>query len=371
MNAIDTKPQVMAPGLYFGLADNAYHADRSLGSGSVRELANHPIYYWRDSWMNQLRADEDEDLTEAARERRDAALIFGRALHKFVLEGRAAFEAAFAPRPTKADHPEALDTVEDIRGCLRALGQKVSGSKADLIERMRLADPAAVLWEDVLADFKARCARDGITPLKASTYIQAVGAASFIADDERVRPAFQGGRPEVSVFAEIDGVPCKCRLDYVRLGREGEHTVGLITDLKSYSNIKGMPPERAVLSAVANYRLDIQAALYLELAAGIPEHIKAGRIYGAEGVNAEWLEALSRLGSEDWRWFWCFFEKGAPINMLRDPDKDVLDMGRADLSRALQSYREHMQRFGTDWRFVDPMPETRITLSELPKWMGM
>lgn len=363
MNAIDMtfKPSgIVAPGLYFGMPETLYHADRSLGSGSVRELASHPIYYWVDSWMNPLR-ETDVDT---------AAFLFGRALHKFTLEGRQAFEKAFAPEPAKEDHPGALDTMVELRAALKALGQKVSGTKGELIGRLRLADPDAVLWEDIVSRFGGDCMKRGITPLKRRTYLEVVAAASFIAGDERVRPAFQGGRPELSVFAEIDGVPCKCRLDYVRLGEENGRTIGLITDLKSYANRNGLAPERAVISAIASYRLDTQAALYLELASMIPDMIDQGQIYGADGVNPEFLAALAQLEPADWRWFWCFYEKGSPITMLRDPDKDVIDLGRAELTRALQSYREHMERFGTDWRFVDPMPDTKVTLSDLPKYIG-
>lgn len=363
MNAIDLtfKPDgILAPGVYFGLPETTYHADKSLGSGSVRELASHPIHYWVNSWMNPLREREDDT----------PALLFGRALHKFTLEGRAAFEKTFAPEPSKDEHPGALDTMVEIRAALKALGQKLSGTKGELIARLRAADETAVLWEDIVSRFGVECMKLGITPLKRRMYLEVVQAASFIAGEERVRPAFQGGRSELSVFAEIDGVPCKCRLDYVRLGKEGNRTVALITDLKSYANRNGLAPERAVVSAIATYRLDTQAALYLELAGRIPELIGDGRLYGAQGVNPDFLAAITKLEPTDWRWFWCFYEKGAPITMLRDPDKDVLDMGRSELTRALQHYREHMERFGTNWRFVDPMPDTRVTLADLPKWVG-
>ncbi len=157
----------------------------------------------------------------------------------------------------------------------------------------------------------------------------------------------------------------------MRLGVDGGRKVALITDLKSYANRNGLAPERAVISAIANYRLDTQAALYLELASKIPELLGSGKLYGAEAVNPDWLSALAHLGPEDWRWFWCFYEKGAPISLLRDPDKDVLDLGRSSMSVALQSYREHMERFGTSWRFVDPMPDTKVSLSDLPKYIGL
>ena len=83
-----------APGIYFGLSEDAYHADHALGSGSIRALANHPMYYWRDSWMNPLRRQDEET----------PALLFGRALHKLVLEGIESFHKSYQPAPRKADH---------------------------------------------------------------------------------------------------------------------------------------------------------------------------------------------------------------------------------------------------------------------------
>lgn len=351
----------LAPGLYFNLPEESYHADHSLGSGSIRKLAKHPIYYWTDSWMNPLREEQRE--TEA--------LLLGRALHKVVLEGLDAFKASYQPEPSKADFPLAFDTATQIKARLKELGQKQTGAKPELIERLKAADPEALIWEEIEKGFGADCAAKGITPLKRRMWQQVIAAAAFIAQDERVAPAFRGGFPELSVFAVIEGVPCKCRLDYLRFGREAGRTVGIITDLKSFTNMAELPPEKAVAHAIANTFLHTQAAMYLELAALIPGFIAEGKVYGGPGgLPGPFVEQLGKMSAEDWRWYWCFYEKGAPVTLLRNPDKEVLGIGRSEFSRALESYREHLERFGTDWRFVDPMPDTTITLQDLPAWVG-
>lgn len=364
MNQIPTKFEksgnVLAPGIYFDLPEEIYHADHSLGSGSIRSLAKHPIYYWTDSWMNPLREEQRE--TEA--------LLLGRALHKVVLEGLDAFHASYQPEPSKADFPLAFDTATQIKARLKELGQKQTGAKPELIERLKAADPEALIWEEIEKSFEADCAAKGITPLKRKMWQKVIAGAASIAADERVAPAFKNGVPEISVFAVLEGVPCKCRLDYLRFGREGGRTVGIITDLKSFTNMAELPPERAVAHAIANTGLHIQAAEYMRLAAMIPALIAEGRVFSPPKGSEEFLAQLAKLGEEDWRWFWCFYEKEAPVTLLRSPDKQVLEVGAADLDRALEAYREHLGRFGTDWRFVDPMPDTTITLQDLPGWVG-
>lgn len=354
----------MQPGIYFGLDEALYHADPSLGSGSIRALAKCPIYYWVDSHMNPLREPRVE--TEA--------LLFGRALHKLVLEGLAAFQHSYRKAPSKEDYPEALITSDDIKAALKAVGEKVSGVKSELVYRLRAADPAAVIWDDLLDEHASECLQTGATSLKPDVYDRIVAGAGMIASNDRVRAAFQGGRPEVSIFWECDGVPMKARLDYVRLGMGTDgKPIGLITDLKSYANMLDRPPEKAVVQAIANTRLDIQAAAYLQGVALLPGFFNEGRVYGADGVNADWIKTACSLPIERWLWNWCFFEKDSPISMLRSarPGSAMIQAAQAEVARAQQAYRDNMQAFGLDWRFIDPILDNEVTLEDLPKWIGV
>lgn len=352
----------IAPGVYFNMPEAVYHADPALGSGSVRALAKCAMYYWQDSWMNPLRQPRAE--TDALRD--------GRALHKLVLEGAEAFKRSFRRTPEIGDHPAALDTVPQIKEALRACGQKMTGNKPELIERLREADPGAIFWDDIERDFNAECQRAGACALRGANYDQIVSAAAAITSDSRVAAAFQGGRAEISVFWEDDGVPLKARFDYTRLGSERGRTIGIISDLKRFANQNDQPPERAVITALAALRLDVQAALYLEGAAQMSAFIREGRMSDAGGISEAWLLAIAALQPEDWRWYWCFHEANASVSLLRStrPKSQLIDGAGVDLSRALQAYRDNCERFGIAWRFVDPMPDTEIDLSDLPKWVG-
>lgn len=362
-------PDRIAPGLYFGLDEDAYHADPALGSGSVRALAKCPVYYWLDSHMNPLREPSPET----------PALLFGRALHKLVLEGLDAFQSAYAAEPSKDDYPEALVTTDDIQALLRsvsaedrkALGIKLTGRKDELIGYAKAADPGCVIYDEIVQKFAEDCARSGRSRLARRVYDEVVTSAGYIAGEDRVRPAFVGGRAEVSIFWDDDGVPMKARLDYVRLGKRADGaTVVLATDLKSFANVMDHPPERAVVGAIANTRLDIQAASYFRGIRRIPDFYAAGQVFGADAIDAEWLAAVCTAPVDRWSWFWCFYEKGAPISLLRSPSQAVIDAANAEVERAQQSYRDYMANFGTAWRFVDPMPDVVVDLSDLPKWIS-
>lgn len=358
----------LAPGVYFNMPDTRYHADPALGSGDVRDLKTCAMYYWQHSAMNPLR-DADTDTPD---------LLFGRALHKIVLEGRTAFEAAYAVTPSAADFPGALDTAADLTRELKALKDagapiaRTTGKKEDLVALLKAAKPDAVILDEVLAKHAADCAQRGAVTLKREVYERVIAAAAHIAGNPRIAAAFQAGRPEVTVIWEADGVPCKARLDYIRLGRPASgRLTAVVTDLKSFSNSRGIAPERAIALAVAEYRLDMQAAHYMEGLRHIPAMITAGMVSGAAGIDPKWLAALASLEADDVLFFWSFFQKDAPgVTMLRQAAPNLIKTGLRDVQSAYQTYRDNLAAFGTNWRFVDPMADASLDVGDMPRWLA-
>ena len=157
----------------------------------------------------------------------------------------------------KKDHEAAVTDLTKARQEAAKAEQALVDAKgkdtmqATEIERLKAADPDAKIWEDIEKDFHADCAAKGITPLKRKMWQKVIAGAASIAADERVAPAFKNGVPEISVFAVLNGVPCKCRLDYLRFGREGGRPVAIITDLKSFTNMAELPPEYRAEPALA------------------------------------------------------------------------------------------------------------------------
>lgn len=351
-------PDVKPEGIHFGMPEDDYHSDISLGSGSVRTLAKCPIYYWRDSWLNPFREPTPET----------PALLYGRALHCLVLEGVDEFHKRFKRTPILDDVPDALRTMPEIKARLKELGGAVSGNKDEITQRLKDMDPQAVFWDEVLAEFEAMCARDRVTALKPDKYAEIIQAAQYITNEPRVRQTFQNGVPEISLFWEIDGVPMKARLDYTRLGGTAKKPVGIITDLKSFANVLEQPPERAVANAITKTRLDVQMAAYFDGIQRIPQWIAEGKVYGAENIEPAWLDTLGAV--REWHWFWVFYEKGLPVSLLRSvrPGSQIHETGKLTLSRALQAYRDNMEAFGMNWRFVDPIADPVIDIDDLPGW---
>ena len=141
----------MAPGVYFGLPHAQYHADPSCGSTDLKRLICDHTTYWWHSWMNPEKpADTDT-----------VAKLKGHAIHKLVLEGEAAFDRHFTIEPQPADWPGCLITADDLKAFLKEKGDKVSGVKAELAKLVKKHDPEAIIWDEVMATFKAMAERDG------------------------------------------------------------------------------------------------------------------------------------------------------------------------------------------------------------------
>lgn len=355
----DIARQPMPEGVYFGLADSVYHADPSLGSHDVIRLYAGAPYYWWDSWMNPLREPDDAD-----------ALVWGGAFHKFVLEGEEAFEAAYAQAPQIEDYPTALKTADDIKNRMRELGvSPLTGRKEELMARLRAAVPETLFWDDIMED----AVSSGKTLLKPKVYQEIVLSAQMIVKNPSIANSFTNGYPEVSIFWREDGVPCKARIDYLRL----LETV----DLKSIVNPMQKAFDHAVRGAIANYRYDIQAAHYQTGREMARRFVEEGKVFGPEDRTPpqKWLKAFAKTraqsdvsdASRGYTWVWVFYQKGhVPIAKGYEFSSmdGAFDVGLQCRLKALDTYREHMAKFGTDM-WIDDSPIQLISGSDLPSWM--
>jgi hypothetical protein len=200
-------PQPHPPGCYFNLPAATYHADPSLGGGDLKRLLRSPTDYWWESHLNPNRPPDTDSPSK----------LKGRALHALVLEGEAAFARAFVEEPSPDGHPGALVTLEDLKAKCRELGEPVSGTKAELAKRIRAKDAKAIVFDDILATFRAMVERDGLEVLKPHMMREVRQAAGAMTLNPHLARAFEGGIPEVSVFwVDERGLACKCRLDYLK-----------------------------------------------------------------------------------------------------------------------------------------------------------
>lgn len=324
-----------ADGVYLGQRASDYLADWGLGSGALKTLLQEPAEWWWDSPFNTIapRVVVKGGPDEASHFR------LGTALHVAFLEGLDVYEAVYGVPPTKRDFPDALDTVDELKGACRDRGLGVGGAKDDLIARLVSAGaPVTILQEELRA-----WARLGKTPITAREhalimllYGQAMANPNelhTVGDDAvRLSDAFDGGLSEVSVFwTDENGIRHRARFDKL-------HPNSTI-DLKTFANWQKANFGKALLVETVRRGYIIQAAHYEEGRRQLRRLVAEGKVFG--GTPAQ-LEVLNEIAaSERWAWIWVFAKTmGAPLV------KGVrLDLGGLRFGEAVQEREAALANF--------------------------
>ena len=305
-------------GIYFGLPDSEYHKDAALGSTDIRRVLASPCDYWWGSPHNPLRPDDSPT----------PAQLFGRAVHKFVLEGEAAFVKAYAP--------------VDLPG----------NTKAGKSEREAAES-------------------EGKIPLKRDDWNRIMLSGQMIRSNPHLGEAFSGGHSEVSVFwKRPDGLRLKCRFDYLK--------VRAIADLKSIRNSRQIDFVEACRRSLADYRYEIQAEHYFEGRRAMrglfnggfvhwPSKVKGGG--AGAGSETEWLDRAS--ASTEYAFVFVFWQAdNAPITWAcsLSPGNPILETARRDIENAFDRYKKFEKQFGLDQPWILQEPISELDLNDLPAW---
>lgn len=347
----------IADGVYFGLDEDTYHADPALGSTDIKSLRTSGPDYWWNSKYNPHRPEREDKSFH----------VFGRAVHKIVLEGVEPFLATYQ---REDDGDDVLRTDADLAKWL--VGQGVTKLPKSKGEKIALAIALSSGLENppkIEDEIKRQAAEAGRIILKAEDYDRIIGAAAAIADNPDLATAFQNGAAEVSVFWTIDldgvdgvGIRCKARFDYLKIGGIG--------DLKSIRNSRGIDFVEACRRAISDLRYDIQAAHYMNARAALRELVAAGKVFGDH--DAAWLEKVA--ARESYGFQWVFYQaEGAPNvkSFTLSPENPIrTTFGQGDVDRALATFRHYMNQFGPvhPWRLASPVEE--LALEDLPAWFG-
>ena len=188
MNAFSKiEDTIHAPGVYLDMPEEEYHADPSFSASGVKLITVSPLDFWVNSPLNP-------DRKETTSEAKD----LGRAYHKMILEGPEAFEAAYAVAPSKEDYPDALDGGDALKARCKELELPASGTIAALCERIREADPDAVLWPDIKAAFDAE--NEGRLTMTKDQWRGMKLVQAVMARVDSAKDVLTGGVPEVSIF---------------------------------------------------------------------------------------------------------------------------------------------------------------------------
>lgn len=306
VDGIKLKLEPFAPGIYFGLDEDDYHADPALGSTDMKKLADSPPHYWFESSHNPMREPSEDTPSR----------LFGRAVHKFVLEGRRHFEAAYAP----TDFPGNTKDGKAERASIDAMGK---------------------------------------TPIKRADWNRIMMAGTIIRANPHISTAFLGGMPEVSVFWERDGIRRKNRFDFLK--------PRALVDLKSNANKSRRNFVESCRRSIAEYRYDVQCAHYSEGRALVPQFIAEGAVRGE--CDQAWLKKVAE--AQEWAFVWVFYQsEGAPLTWgtTVSPGNGILDVARATLAKAEDNYRRFLDRFGFDQPWVLDEPLAELDINDLPAW---
>ena len=219
------------PGIYFDMPEAVYHSIPAFSKSLVKRFRISDI----DAWES-LYGDEDDSTTDKD---------YGSALHCLLLEGREAFESRYCKAFDKADHPDALDTVDDLKTFLDGMGATFpkSASKASLIHIIRSIAPEAPILEALKAEHRQASA--GKTEIPAAMFDEILSrdhlrTVDFLADTQAT---------ELSLFwiDERLHIPCKARLDSVSFRNVAGVMEAVVGDIKTFTNTR----ERAVHDFVA------------------------------------------------------------------------------------------------------------------------
>lgn len=351
--------ELLEPGIYFGLSFRDYLADPALSNSGIQNLRISPLTYWVNSPLNPDYEPEETKATET-----------GKAFHSRILEGKEAFAAAYAPKLSKDDFPDALKSGDELKAKCAELMLPKSGTLAELSARIRAIDPHVQLWSEIEAAHLELHA--GKEFLSKGTLAQIELAASAIEANPATAELFSGGFPEVSIIwvDEATGVRMKARLDYL--------TLSCISDLKTFSNSLGKPLGLAVAHAMATYGYGLQAITYLDAVRNAKRMLaadpKAARFCGGWlGVPFDFDAWLAKFkAAPEPRFVFAFQETGGVPNVaLRQMNRNThyFDLMTDQYRFQIERYRECVERWGFGRPWVDPAEVELLEDQDFPLWV--
>lgn len=353
-----------ADGVYLSMTEEAYYADWSIGSTGLRLLVDSPPDWWWNSPFNTLvphASHKDEEATKAMR--------FGSAVHCALLEGMDVFTSVYGVQPDKFTHPRAMSTQSELSAELKRIGEKISGSKTEQIERLLARDPAYA--EQILDCIIDKWAEQGKKPLSRVEFNK-ITLMERIMMGPKGKPtplgkAFVGGLSEVSVFwTDEGGVRQRARFDKLK--------PNTTIDLKTFSNWQGRDFHRAMLRDAALKGYHIQASHYQEARRQLRRLVAEGKVFhptstdpGLQAKIEADLELLNEIAAADvWRWVWIFYKTdGAPRakGVIMDWKKQhagIIAEGDGKRAEAIANFHHYRDFYGLDqegqmWRDVEQL----------------
>lgn len=336
-------------GIYLDLDMEAYVDDPAIsGSGKKKLVLNAPDFKWELPKRNPLYKAPESD---------DRAL--GSLVHCAVLEGMDAFADRYFVAPDFDDEdPRLIRTADHAKAWLKERGEKCTGLKADLFERVRAQsellrlegageDELPIFIDQVIEQLVAQGngRREKIKP-RAFEYVALV--ERFVRSWPDACALLSEGLPEVSIFWTEGDVRYKSRPDWLSLSA--------ILDVKKF----GQPPRRGkslrtqLQWDIVNYAYDIQAVHNHRAALQLPLLLDGGGIVSATGPNAsariEQLRAMAASYLETPPSFhWMFLRTpGPPQGLIMEfpQESERWDFASWESDQAIAALRRYREQCG-------------------------
>lgn len=341
----------VADGLYFGMSDDTYHAVPRLSASGVKRLLVSGMDFWAWSWMNPNKPQIESE-----------ALTIGKAYHKRILEGQAAFDSCFAPAFVLDETIAYVETIDDMKEILERHGIKLlsKAKKADYIEAVKELPEKYFFKDEMKAEYESHFPHH--TFLSAKLIEQINICAAMVENHPQLSKAVTGGYPEVSVFwtCNATGVKMKARMDYLK--------VLAMTDLKTFTNKFNKTIDKAIYWAMAGEKYHVQSGVYYEACDYAREFARKGLVNGE--VDPAFVEAFGAANPDDTKFLFIFQQKGiAPVTRGKImPKMSIHDVAVAAITEAKESFNRYMATFGTDpWLDVTDIGEFQD--SEFPAFI--
>ena len=350
------------PGIYFNMSFEDYLAIPALQSTTIKRLCmsqspeEGAMDFWANSWMSPLK-DEEEEKKEPAH------FLDGRAYHSRILEGKEVFYKQYAPQYEMEKGMDVLKTAKEITDYLRSAKVKgYSGKKLDelcmMLKEVPNAPPALHALE--MAHKNKHKGKDLV---KASVVREIELASKMIEHHPHIKSWFIGGQPEVTVIWRCPntGIMFKTRFDYMKIGAP--------IDLKTFANQYGEPVGKCIGKTIGRFKYYIQGALYMQGRDYAAQHVKNGKVFGAENINPEWLRLMSETPNDEF--WWVFQQKGkAPIakgKKFRREDQ-ACKIGFSEIERASNLFVSNMNRYGSDVPWMDCSSPEYLGEGDIPSY---
>lgn len=351
-------------GVYLSLPEDIYFLQDRLGSSDLIDLHRYKEGWW---WSSKHNPDRPADTKTKAQN-------YGSALHAIMLEGVAAYEERFAVEPDRADYPQLLESIPQIKAALVDAGMSLRNTSSyrldDWIDAAAIHCAGKPVWAAIMRDHEDSLLRSDGTVRRSVSAIEDRMLRYMLEaalEDEECRRLLGYGQDvpllaEVSIFwTDEYGLKRRARLD--------KPVPHFTMDLKSLGNWQGRDLVHSIGDRIRAEGYDIQVGDYHVARRHMHRMVRqdAGRfLFGGTLEERAWVEAIA-IRDMRFDWIWLFYQKPEPsgrapiIFPVREHWRGPFHTsGHRKAWRAARFYREQVERVGLErpWSRVMPVHYT-------------